>query len=212
MDEEQRRVEVVVPDEQLCLAIGRRGQNVRLGSQLTGWEIDILTEAEESERRHRRVPQPQQDVHRRARHRRGDRATAGDRGFRLGRRGRLCGARKTSPISKGLIAEIAEELQEPRAPRSTGAIVNTRSAGAKLGVEDDLAAIEELTPAMLVALGEKGVKTLDDFADLAGDELMEFSPASDKGGVTLDLETANALIMRARAHWFEDEATSEKQE
>src|SRR4029079_12471339 len=51
MDEEQRRIEVVVPDEQLSLAIGRRGQNVRLGSQLTGWDIDILTEAEESERR-----------------------------------------------------------------------------------------------------------------------------------------------------------------
>src|SRR5919205_4408438 len=51
MDEEQRRVEVVVPDDQLSLAIGRRGQNVRLASQLTGWDIDILTEAEESERR-----------------------------------------------------------------------------------------------------------------------------------------------------------------
>src|SRR5579862_1847653 len=51
MDEEQRRIEVVVPDDQLSLAIGRRGQNVRLASQLTGWDIDILTEAEESERR-----------------------------------------------------------------------------------------------------------------------------------------------------------------
>ncbi len=61
---------------------------------------------------------------------------------------------------------------------------------------------------MLVALGEKGVKTLDDFADLAGDELIELLAASDKGGVALDPEAANAMIMRARAHWFEDEASS----
>ncbi len=61
---------------------------------------------------------------------------------------------------------------------------------------------------MLVALGEKGVKTLDDFADLAGDELIELLAASDKGGITLDLEAANAMIMRARAHWFEDAAAA----
>ena len=69
MDEEQRRIEVVVPDDQLSLAIGRRGQNVRLASQLTGWDIDILTEAEESRAPHRGIPQPQPDVHRRARRR-----------------------------------------------------------------------------------------------------------------------------------------------
>ena len=51
LDDEQNRIEVVVPDDQLSLAIGRRGQNVRLASMLTGWEIDIMTEAEESERR-----------------------------------------------------------------------------------------------------------------------------------------------------------------
>ena len=61
---------------------------------------------------------------------------------------------------------------------------------------------------MLVAVGEKGIKTLDDFADLAGDELLELLAASDKGGATLDLDAANALIMQARAHWFEDETPS----
>jgi N utilization substance protein A len=62
---------------------------------------------------------------------------------------------------------------------------------------------------MLVTLGENGVKTLDDFADLAGDELLEMLSASDKGGAKLELEEANALIMKARAHWFEgDEAAS----
>src|ERR1043166_5917076 len=62
---------------------------------------------------------------------------------------------------------------------------------------------------MLVTLGENGVKTLDDFADLAGDELLEMLSTSDKGGAKLELEEANALIMKARAHWFEgDEAAS----
>ena len=64
-----------------------------------------------------------------------------------------------------------------------------RRGDVELGVADDLAALEGLTPGMLVALGEKGIKTLDDFADLAGDELVELLAASDKGGVTLDLET-----------------------
>ena len=93
MDEEQRRIEVVVPDDQLSLAIGRRGQNVRLASQLTGWDIDILTEAEESERRTEEFRTPQPDVHRRARHRRRDRPSAGHRRLHLGRGSGLRAAR-----------------------------------------------------------------------------------------------------------------------
>ena len=70
----------------------------------------------------------------------------------------------------------------------------------ELGVTDEVAALEALSPAMLVALGEKGVKTLDDFADLASDELLEILPAD-----SMDEDTANDLIMAARAHWFDDE-------
>ena len=80
----------------------------------------------------------------------------------------------------------------------------------QLGVEDDLASLEGLTPGMLVTLGENGIKTLDDFAGLAGDELVEMLGGSDKGGAKLELDEANALIMaaRERAHWF-DEAGAE---
>ena len=74
-----------------------------------------------------------------------------------------------------------------------------------LGVSDELAAFERLTPGMLVALGENEIKTLDDFAGLAGDELVELLEKSDKG--KLDLEEANALVMQARAHWYEDEGS-----
>ena len=73
-----------------------------------------------------------------------------------------------------------------------------------LGVSDELTAIEPLTPAMLIALGEAGVKTLDDLADLAGDELIEIV-----GSDALDKEVANAIIMDARAHWFREEHKSD---
>jgi transcription termination/antitermination protein NusA len=211
MDEEQRRVEVVVPDDQLSLAIGRRGQNVRLGSQLTGWDIDILTEAEESERRTEEF---------RSRSRMFIDALDIDEviaqllvteGFASLEEVAYVAVKDLANI-EGFDPEIAAELQERARAALDRRDREYEEHRRELGVEDDLAAFEELTPGMLVALGEKGVKTLDDFADLAGDELMELLAASDKGGVTLDLETANALIMRARAHWFEDEATSDKQE
>ena len=207
MDEEQRRVEVVVPDDQLSLAIGRRGQNVRLASQLTGWDIDILTEAEESERR-------TEEFHSRSRLFIDaldiDEVIAQllvTEGFTSLEEVAYVGLNDLADI-EGFDPEIAAELQE----RARNALERRdreyEERRHELGVEDDLAAFEELTPGMLVALGEKGVKTLDDFADLAGDELLELLAASDKGGISLDLETANALIMRARAHWFEDEAAA----
>jgi N utilization substance protein A len=211
MDEEQRRVEVVVPDDQLSLAIGRRGQNVRLGSQLTGWDIDILTEAEESERRTEEFRSRSKmfidalDI---------DEVIAQllvTEGFASLEEVAYVAVKDLADI-EGFDPEIAAELQERARAALDRRDREYEERRRELGVEDDLAAFEELTPGMLVALGEKGVKTLDDFADLAGDELMEVLAASDKGGVTLDLETANALIMRARAHWFEDEAASDKQE
>jgi N utilization substance protein A len=77
----------------------------------------------------------------------------------------------------------------------------------ELGVTDEVAAFETFTPAMLVGLGEKGVKTLDDLADLASDELIEII-----GADHMDEETANAVIMAARAHWFDDEVTDAGEE
>ena len=76
LDEDAERIEVVVPDQQLSLAIGRKGQNVRLASQLTGWDIDIMTEASESERRQAEFAERSSDLHGGARRRRGDRPAA----------------------------------------------------------------------------------------------------------------------------------------
>src|SRR5436853_368128 len=203
MDEEQRRVEVVVPDDQLSLAIGRRGQNVRLASQLTGWDIDILTEAEESERRTAEFRTRTQmfidalDIDDVIAH------LLVTEGFGSLEEVAFVPVEDLAEI-EGFDVDVAGELQE----RARNALARRdreyERRYRELGVADELAALGGLTPGMLVALGEGGIKTLDDFAGLAGDELVEMLTASDKGGVKLELDDANALIMTARAGWFEE--------
>jgi N utilization substance protein A len=208
MDEEQRRVEVVVPDDQLSLAIGRRGQNVRLASQLTGWDIDILTEAEESERRTEEFRSRSRlfidtlDIDEVIAH------LLVTEGFTSLEEVAYVAASDLVEI-EGFDADIAAELQERARAALARRDRDYDEQRRALGVTDELAAFDGMTPGMLVALGEKNIKTIDDVADLAGDELVELLGASDKAGATLDLETANAMIMRARAHWFEGEPGAE---
>jgi N utilization substance protein A len=199
LDEEAGRVEVVVPDEQLSLAIGRRGQNVRLASQLTRWDIDILTEAEESERR--------QDEFRR---RSGLFVEALDVDDMIAGLLVTEGFTTVEELAYTPIDEVAaiegfdESVAEELVRRAEGFLTQRDNAlndqRIELGVSDDVAAFEVLTPPMLVALGEKGVKTLDDLGDLASDELMEIV-----GADKMDEATANEVIMMARAHWFDGE-------
>jgi transcription termination/antitermination protein NusA len=200
MDEEAGRVEVVVPEEQLSLAIGRRGQNVRLASQLTRWDIDILTEAEESERRQEEFRRRSSlfvealDV---------DDVIAGllvTEDFSTVEELAFTPEEELADI-EGFDENIAAELIRRAEAFITRRDTELSEKRVELGVSDDIAAIEVLTPAMLVALGEKGVKTLDDLADLASDELIEIVGASN-----MDEATANDVIMAARAHWFADEA------
>ncbi|MEE8660317.1 Transcription termination/antitermination protein NusA [Acetobacteraceae bacterium EV16G] len=198
IDEEAGRVEVVVPDEQLSLAIGRRGQNVRLASQLTRWDIDILTEAEESERRQEEFRKRTQlfvdalDV---------DDVIAGllvTEGYHSIEELAYTDPEELNNI-EGFDESVAEELMrraEEHLSQREQALEEQRRA---LGVEDAIVALDVFTNPMLITLGEKGVKTLDDLADLAGDELIEIL-----GADSFSLEDANAIIMSARAHWFED--------
>jgi len=203
MDEEAGRVEVVVPEEQLSLAIGRRGQNVRLASQLTRWDIDILTEAEESERRQEEFRRRSSlfvealDV---------DDVIAGllvTEDFSTVEELAYTPPDELAAI-EGFDENIAAELI-----RRAEAFISRRDSElteqrVELGVTDEVAAIEALTPAMLVALGEKGVKTLDDLGDLASDELIEIV-----GADNMDESAANDVIMAARAHWFAEETRQE---
>lgn len=198
LDEEANAVEVVVPTDQLSLAIGRRGQNVRLASQLTGYDIDILTEEEESERRQKEFRERSQlfidslDV---------DETLAQllvTEGFTKVEELAYLPVEELAEI-EGFDGDIANELHERALEYIDKRNSEFEEKRKALGVSDEVAGIEGLTPAMLVALGEKGVKTLDDLGDLAGDELQEIV------GEGLSNEDANAIIMAARQHWFEGE-------
>jgi N utilization substance protein A len=220
LDEDTHRVEVVVPDEQLSLAIGRRGQNVRLASQLTGWQIDILTEQEESDRRQKEFSERTQlfietlDV---------DETVAqllASEGFANVEDVAYVPLNDLAAI-EGFDEETAQELQN----RATDFIEQRNKElddkRRELGVEDSITDIAGVTPAMLVALGESGVKSLEDLAGCATDDLLGYYEvgkdkervripgALDKFNLTSD--DANTIIMDARvkAGWIEEPAPQE---
>src|SRR5580693_9200126 len=155
MDEEQRRIEVVVPDDQLSLAIGRRGQNVRLASQLTGWDIDILTEAEESERRTEEFRTRTQlfidslDIDDVIAH------LLVTEGFTSLEEVAYVAIDDLAEI-EGFDVDVATELQERARSALERRDQEYEERYRALGVADDLATLEGLTPGMLVTLGEKG--------------------------------------------------------
>lgn len=206
LDEDARRIEVVVPDDQLSLAIGRRGQNVRLASQLTEWDIDILTEAEESERRQEEFRQRTEmfvealDV---------DEVIAqllASEGFTSIEEIAYVEQDELS-IIEGFDDETAEELQARAREFLERREAEADEKRKSLGVSDDLAEIDGLSAAMLVALGENEVFSLEDFAGCATDDLLGYDERIDgekkhtKGfleGFELDGETANIMIMNAR--------------
>src|SRR5882757_2917298 len=171
LDDISHRIEVVVPDDQLSQAIGRRGQNVRLASMLTGWDIDILTEAQESERRSEEFRTRSQlftealDVDDVIAH------LLVTEGFTKVEDVALVPLEDLAGI-EGFDEEVANELRERARAFLQAQDERLNVKRQELGVADEIAAIEGLTPAMLVTLGEAGIKTLDDLADLSGDELV----------------------------------------
>ena len=206
LDEEIERIEVVVPDDHLSLAIGRRGQNVRLASQLTKWDIDILTEAEESERRQSEFNEKSEifiqalDV---------DEVIAQllvSEGF-LSIEDLVFV--ETSEISsiEGFDDDTAIEIQS-RAKTFIEEEGKKQDAKRKeLGVHDDLAQIDGMTTNMLVALGENDIKTLDDFAGCSTDELFGWVEKTELGskkqnglftGFDITMEKIEEMILHAR--------------
>jgi transcription termination/antitermination protein NusA len=228
IDEEEDRIEVVVPDDQLSLAIGRRGQNVRLASQLTGKGIDIMTEADASEKRQKEFVersemfQQELDV---------DETLAQllvAEGFGALEEVAYVEIEELAGI-EGFDEELGQELQSRAQEALERREEANREARRALGVEDALAEMPYLTEAMLVTLGKAGIKTLDDLADLATDELIQKRRAEprrrpegapsrpeDKGGVLgeygLTEDQGNEIIMAARAHWFEDEPAATEED
>jgi len=213
LDEEDERVEVVVPDEQLSLAIGRRGQNVRLASQLTGWQIDIMTESQESERRQREFAertalfQEALDV---------DEVIAQllvTEGFATVEDVAYVETAEVASI-EGFDEDTAEEIQARARDFLDREAAEYDAKRKALGVEDGLLEINGVTLPMAVALGEGGVKTVEDLADLTPDDLRGWYENRNGERVRetgilesfgLEPAEAEALIVRARVAmgWIE---------
>ncbi|MBV8978055.1 MAG: transcription termination/antitermination protein NusA [Alphaproteobacteria bacterium] len=223
LDEDTHRVEVVVPDEQLSLAIGRRGQNVRLASQLTGWQIDILTEAEESERRQKEFAERTKlymetlDV---------DETVAqllASEGFATIEDVAYVPLNELAAV-EGFDEETAQELQSRALEFIEARNKEMDDKRLALGVEDAVVEVPGITPAMAVALGEAGIKTLEDLAGCATDDLLGYyETGKDKErvrvagaleGFNLSSDDANAIVMKARvkAGWIEEAADEPAEE
>jgi len=222
IDEEDNRVEVVVPDEQLSLAIGRRGQNVRLASQLTGWQIDIITESQESERRQREFAertalfQEALDV---------DEVIAQllvTEGFATVEDVAYVEPHEIAAI-EGFDEDTAEEIQARARDYLEKEAAEYDAKRRELGVEDGILEIDGMTLPMAVALGEGGIKTVEDLAGLVPDDLRGWYEAKNGERVRepgileafgLDPQDAELLIMRARVAmgWIEPEPEPEEGE
>ena len=221
LDEDAQRIEVVVPDEQLSLAIGRRGQNVRLASQLSGWDIDIMTEAEESERRQKEFADRTQrfiealDV---------DEMLAqllASEGFDTIEEIAYVAPEEIAMID-GLDDDTASEIQARASEFLEKQAAQLEAKRKELGVKDDLASFEGLTPAMLVMLGEEGIYSLEDFAGCIPDDLVGWNERKDGetirhagalSGTDMNAAEAEALIMQARLQlgWIEPEPEAEEE-
>ena len=211
----RERIEVVVPDtnNQLSLAIGRRGQNVRLASQLTGWDIDILTEQEESERRQAdfenstRVFMEALNV---------DEVVGqllASEGFTSVEELAMVDVKELAGI-EGFDEETATELQTRAREYLEQLEAELEAKRKELGVEDAMKDVPGITGKMLVKLGENDVKTVEDLAGCATDDLVGWTERKEGGeptkhagfldGIEISRDEAESLIMQARlkAGWI----------
>jgi len=213
LDEDSARIEVVVPDDQLSLAIGRRGQNVRLASQLTGWDIDILTEAEESERRQKEFVERTNtfmqalDV---------DEVVGqllASEGFRSVEELAYVDLAELASI-EGFDEETASEIQNRASEFLAKQEAELDARRKELGVQDDVRHVNGVTTAIMVRLGENDVKSVEDLAGCATDDLVGWTERKDGetiknagflDGMEVSRDEAEAMIMDARvkAGWVE---------
>ncbi len=178
LDEDAERIEVVVPDDQLSLAIGRRGQNVRLASQLTGWDIDILTEQEESERRQKEFVERSETFMNALNVDEMVGQVLASEGFATVEEVAYVDEDEVAAI-EGFDQETASEIQARAREYLERREAEFDSRRTELGVSDELKEIDGLTTPMLVALGEESIKTMEDFAGCAADDLIGWTERKD---------------------------------
>ena len=197
VDEEAKKIEAIVEDDQLSLAIGRHGQNVRLASQLLGWGIDVLSEDQSSEKRQKDIKQRTElfinalDIDDVIAH------LLVAEGFTTVEEIALVNIEELNAI-EGFDEDLAKELQSRAKEYLEKQQADFAKQSQKIGIEENLASFEGLTSEMILTLGENGIKTLDDLADLSSDELVEIL-----GEDKLTPKQAEKIIVSARSHWFE---------
>jgi N utilization substance protein A len=212
LDEDKERIEVVVPDQQLSLAIGRRGQNVRLASQLTGWDIDILTEQEESERRQAEFENRTKVFVEALNLDEVVGQLLASEGFGSIEELALVDQKEIASI-EGFDEDTARELQERAQEYIAAQEAELDTKRKELGVEDAMKDVPGITTKIMVALGENGVKTIEDLAGCATDDLVGWTERKDGEtkhepgfleGFDVSREEAEAMIMQARlkAGWI----------
>ncbi|OZB15925.1 MAG: transcription termination/antitermination protein NusA [Hyphomonas sp. 34-62-18] len=220
LDEDERRVEVVVADDQFPLAIGRRGQNVRLASQLTGWQIDLITESADSERFQKEF-QERTELFMKALD--ADETLAqllASEGFESVEEIAYVAPDDFITI-EGFDTDVAEELQERAREYLERVAAENDAKRRELGVTDEVMALEGMTPSFAVKLGQEGVKTVEDVAGLVPDDITGYrEPGPDGKPVWVEgilkkgemrKDDANLFVMKARvaAGWIEPEAIEE---
>src|ERR1700751_241873 len=213
LDEERERIEVVVPDQQLSLAIGRRGQNVRLASQLTGWGIDILTEQEESERRQADFENSTRVFMESLNVDEGVGQLLASEGFTSVEELALIDVRELAGI-EGFDDETANELQNRAREYLERLETELENRRKELGVDDALKQVPGVSSKMLVKFGENDIKTLEDLAGCATDDLVGWTERKEGGeptrhagildGNEVSRNDAENMIMQARvlAGWI----------
>ena len=222
LDEDAERIEVVVPDDQLSLAIGRRGQNVRLASQLTGWDIDILTEQEESERRQKEFVERSALFMDALNVDEMVGQVLASEGFTSVEEVAYVEAEEIATID-GFDEDTASEIQQ-RAREYLEKIESEHDDKRKaLGVADELRELPGITTAIMVTLGEDGVKTIEDFAGYAVDDLTGWKERKDgetkifpgvlaSHGVSRADAEQMVMAARLKAGWItEDELAAEEE-
>ena len=199
IDEDKKRIEAVIPDDQLSLAIGRRGQNVRLASDLVGWRIDVITEENEANKRVEEFNKASSlfaealNIEEIIAH------LLVTEGFSTIEEIAFEEIEELAAI-EGFDEDIAKELQGRANEYLELKKKDAKSALDNLNIAKDLQEFKELSDDIKVVLGEKGVSSLDDFADLSRDEFLEMVPNSN-----LEDKEIDKIIMAARSHWFEQD-------
>ncbi|MEN3929724.1 transcription termination factor NusA [Microvirga sp. W0021] len=213
LDEESERIEVIVPDDQLSLAIGRRGQNVRLASQLTGWDIDILTETDESARRQKEFAERTELFMKALNVDEVVGQLLASEGFRNVEEIAYVDPSELTSI-EGFDGDMAGEIQSRSHEYLSRVEAEQEARRLELGVQDDLREIDGITTPMLVALGENDIKNVEDLAGCATDDLtgwtegkgpeaVHYKGALEGFGVSKAIAENMIMSARLKAGWID---------